>query len=436
MESQRTRHQDALLEIEAEENRAQELRRKLDEKETKEREWNSKIVTLEARLVSEQNGTTSKLDRMKEDLERYESKIKTIRREKNDALKLGESLRLKLRGSERETSDLEHQLHVVKSEEEWARRELVKVREQYAEGAPLMAAAERPVYAIGSGTGQNSSNVIVPTAGEMETLRRENLDLRARTERLTNAMETLSGSNGEKVSGVGNSNKSMLGPIRSKSRQGSKSRGSSRVSSRGSNRRSKSRGSSRGSTQSNGNSHGQGKLATSANGNQGQNSNGATASVTAGKEFDPQAGVAENEDPRREQVRRALAKRAAARGEVSRYAEDDEIEHQEDDLDHYANRGHGNGNGQYHHKPETSPLGNGEGGESMLTEAQQWAARQRLAREQHDDGRLNVVNGGGSSSMKKLRKMDEHGNTPSPMGKKRSSAAMARRAARAATSGV
>jgi len=104
--------------------------------------------------------------------------------------------------------------------------------------------------------------------------------------------------------------------------------------------------------------------------------------------------------------------------------------------DHYANRGHGNGNGQYHHKPETSPLGNGEGGESMLTEAQQWAARQRLAREQHDDGRLNVVNGGGGSSMKKLRKMDEHGNTPSPMGKKRSSAAMARRAARAATSGV
>ena len=127
LEGQRQRHQDALAEIEAEEGRSQELRRKLEDLESTEVGWTSKVATLEARVQSEQTSTNNKLDRMREDLERYELKIKGARSEKNEALKAGETLRLKLRSSEREKADLEHQLHVVKSEEEWARRELQKV---------------------------------------------------------------------------------------------------------------------------------------------------------------------------------------------------------------------------------------------------------------------------------------------------------------------
>ena len=77
---------------------------------------------------------------------------------------------------------------------------------------------------------------------------------------------------------------------------------------------------------------------------------------------------------------------------------------------------------------------------SGMTESQQWAARQRATQDMHqgnaqNDGATNAFGASKKQLLMKQRKKLEKAETPSPMGMKRSSAAMARRAAREATAG-
>ena len=117
-------HVGAEPEVEAEEARAQELRRKLDDAEEVKNRLKLQVSDLERQVAAEKSGAQQKQERTLEEVERLERKVTAAREEKNEALKGGEKLRLRLRASEREKADLEHQLHVARSELEWSSREL------------------------------------------------------------------------------------------------------------------------------------------------------------------------------------------------------------------------------------------------------------------------------------------------------------------------
>ena len=75
-------------------------------------------------------------------------------------------------------------------------------------------------------------------------------------------------------------------------------------------------------------------------------------------------------------------------------------------------------------------------GNNRMTEAQQWAQRQKVVRQEYEEGKLNTTGMKiGNRKKGRINEMEKDKNTPSPMGMKRSSAARARRAAREATAG-
>ena len=136
-----------------------------------------------------------------DDVRRLEEKLSTARKEKIECSKDTEKMRLKLRASSREIDELRRQINILKSEEEWRKKELERLQqgaqaEIQSKEKKLSEAlrheeqkrkeSERQAY-------QNHSSTIQ----EIEQLRRRNQDLAESVQSLTHALQTLTGS-GEK----------------------------------------------------------------------------------------------------------------------------------------------------------------------------------------------------------------------------------------------
>lgn len=404
LESQRQRHTETKKEFEKEEARSQDLKRKLEDMEEEKNNLNIRLSDLERQLAKEKSGAQQKQKRNVEDMERLDQKLTSVRHEKNEALKAGEKMRLRLRASEREKAELEHQLHVANSELEWSSRELEKSRAYNKSNIDRsngiigtedddQKPGRMPPYAVST----------IPTAGEMEQLRRQNHDLRANVKDLTHAMKTLTGA--EKHDANHESRRSR-GSSRSSSR--GSSRGSNRTNSRGSSRVN-SRGSSRGIPTT------LGQLDSS------RTSENLEASLFPGSTGAAETSTFANEDPRREKVRLALAKRRAIASEKEKKLKPETSPHQQNVKEGSApNRSPD----EYDRDPRPS-------------QKEQWKARQAAARRaggaQFVSPQVHYGVGSKSEILKRkhqLRLKSEHEMT-SPMGTtSKSSVAMARRLAR------
>jgi hypothetical protein len=439
LESQRQRHQKAQKEVEAEEARAQELRRKLDDTEEAKNRMKLQVSDLERQVAAEKSGAQQKQERTLDEVERLERKVTAAREEKNDALKGGEKLRLRLRASEREKADLEHQLHVARSELEWSSRELEKSRIQphvsatnkLSGGGVGVGGTTKESMAVGGGRDSIPPYAVgaVPTAGEVELLRRQNQDLLANVQDLTQAMKTLGG--GGSSSGGG-------GHRKSKSREGRRSRGSSRGSNRGN-----SRGSSRGSIRS------------SLSGAAGL---GPLEPLGAGEGMEPLSNTEKagpvpfpgtaNEDPRREKVRQALVKRRTRASERDKKVLKPETSPQQLRQHHHQQQllpaqqqqqQVQQGKREYTTTSSFSPDEYDRGSVQQMTQAEQWKSRQQAAKAaggaQFVSAREHYGRGGGEKSQILRRKQQQHLKAEqeilSPMGTtSKSSVARARRLAR------
>ena len=84
-------------------------------------------------MKEEINGVETQMSRVRQDrandVNRLEEKLASTRKEKMDNSKDTEKLRLKLRASSREIDELRRQINILKSEEEWRKKEITRLQQ-------------------------------------------------------------------------------------------------------------------------------------------------------------------------------------------------------------------------------------------------------------------------------------------------------------------
>ena len=125
--------------LRAEEQHSSDLRKTISELKLKAKQEKShlarakrKISEMQDEIQALQGQVEEKSGGQIEDMQRLESKIASLRKSRTETAKEMEKLRLKLRAVEREKTDLSHQLHISRSEEEWSRREPQHVQQNAA----------------------------------------------------------------------------------------------------------------------------------------------------------------------------------------------------------------------------------------------------------------------------------------------------------------
>jgi chromosome segregation ATPase len=191
-----------------EENHTAELRRTIEglkvEVETKdliihkaqrrESEMKEEIAGIENQMVRVRQDRTN-------DVKRLEEKLALTRKEKINGSKDAEKLKLKLRASSREIDELRRQINILKSEEDWRKKEINRLqqgaKDEIYSKEQQMSEALRQEEQKRKETERQAFQNHTSTIQEIEQLRRRNKDLSESVQSLTHALQTLTGS-GEK----------------------------------------------------------------------------------------------------------------------------------------------------------------------------------------------------------------------------------------------
>lgn len=200
--------QSAQEDLKNEEQHSAELRRTIEalkvDVETKDLII-QKAQRREAEMKEEINGVETQMSRVRQDrandVNRLEEKLASTRKEKMDNSKDTEKLRLKLRASSREIDELRRQINILKSEEEWRKKEITRLqqgaKDEIHSKEQQMSEALRQEAQKRKETERQAYQNHTSTIQELEQLRRRNQDLSESVQSLTHALQTLTGS-GEK----------------------------------------------------------------------------------------------------------------------------------------------------------------------------------------------------------------------------------------------